>query len=914
MGFFYTCGVFAHATAHLALAGLLVGQVGTQDEPARAAPATVIVHLDAARCGDRAALLSRARRATRARRAEPILAMDLNATVSDAAGAVTARIERLGGTIRAVLVAPPAIVATLPPHAYDTLAAHRDVARVEPAHVVDGNTGDATGSNNHHAQSVHNAFGLRGEGQVLALVDSGVELSFMGGSGPHPAFLDAAGASRIVRTWSTLGTTLPALTDQNGHGTGTGSVAVGRRWGAGLTADGFAPAAQLASYRITSGAGTLTTTADLAQAYNQILLDIIGGLAIGVVNCSFSGSPDPTAADQQALDALALYGDAVVVTSAGKLSQPHNFDFRASAESQAVSNGLAIGAVAKALHTVAPFSVYGPLHGDGRRIYPDLCAVGQAVHVADRASTATVQVDGTSYAAPMVSGTALLVRQARPDLDANAVRAILLGTASDLQAANPTLTENWFGRGLLRTDRAVATAFGALTGFGNGDPDAARIERGSAAQDDEQVIAIALPANTTVSAALVWMRSDTTVSDNPDLDLDVFAAGGTLLARGNLPRNLYERVVFSTGAAVTCDFVVRGRHVPGDDVGWSLVVNVASNAPRSAAITALAGSCGGSGVDLAAQLVLPVVTGFGDGRTNKPLADKPLTLQAAYDGAQVSTPRQVDFLAFRRAEHEGPTMALGVQLRITLGYTAQPPNGLTSNLNANFVASPPRVIVFDDWFDLPPTLPAPTVDEFDFVIPLQPAWQLDGSHGNPLVQIEVLGNDRGNLPQPIGLDAVLVTTGQSLGAMIQFNGSPLALAVQQRPVIAFAAAQPRGRAPRFGYAGTPRLGSTMRFALADARENSLVASMFGSGTTWLGATLPLDLGPFGGGGCELTAAPDVVTTAFSGATGQYAVDVVFPSDPAMLGQRSTTQFLVFDPAANALGLVTSNAFELLFGN
>ena len=57
---------------------------------------------------------------------------------------------------------------------------------------------------------------------------------------------------------------MPALTDQNGHGTGTGSVAVGRRWNSGLAADGFAPEAAVASYRITAGTGTLTTNAGLA--------------------------------------------------------------------------------------------------------------------------------------------------------------------------------------------------------------------------------------------------------------------------------------------------------------------------------------------------------------------------------------------------------------------------------------------------------------------------------------------------------------------------------------------------------------------------------------------------------------------------------------------------------------------------
>lgn len=883
-----------------------------------AAPAqseAAIVQLAPAVCAARTGLLETAREQVRLGQPAPALAQALRAEVERAARGVVAAVGRDGGTVARVLFSPPAVVVEGDAGLRARLAARADVLRVEPLRSFGGNTGDATGTSNHNAAFVHTVHGLRGTGQVLALVDSGIELRFLGGSTPHPAFLDGAGNSRIVRTWSTQGATLPDLSDQNGHGTGVGSVAVGRRWNGGLAADGFAPAASVASYRVTTGSSTQTTNADLAMAYGQVLLDVIGGLRIGVLNCSFSGSPDPLAVDQRALDELVLYGDVVAVTSAGKLTLPPNFDFRPTADSQAATNGLAVGAVTKNAHAVAPFSSFGPLHGDGERVYPDLAAVGKDVHVADRAGPGTIVVDGTSYSAPMVAGTAMLVRQARPDLDAAAVKAILLGTTTDLRASNPGLDANHFGRGLLRSDHAVSAALAAHTGFGNGDPDAAWIERGSTAEDGEATVSLDLPAATTISATLVWLRSDTAAAENPDLDLDVRGPGGALLARGNLPRNLYERVVFTTDAAGSHDFVVSGRRVDGDDAAWTLLVSTAAGLPRSPAVTELSGACAGTGVDLAAQLVLPAAAaaGFGGARTNKPLADVPLTLQAAYDTAQVPAPRTVRALALRRAGQEGGTAALAVRVRVTLGYTAHPPDALTTSLASNFLAAPAPLVAFDGWLDLPPTEPAPAAGDFDFVIPLSPAFALDAALGNPLVQLEVLGNGSGNAPQPIGFDAVAVTTGTSRGALVQVTGSPFALPVDQRPVIAFSSDAPRGVPPRMGFTGEPRIAATSVATLFDAREGTLAALTFGAGGSWLGYALPLGLGAWGAPGCVVLAAPEEVAFVVTDSVGQARVELPLPGDTGLLGVVRRAQFFVFDPAANAAGVVASDAVELLLG-
>ena len=901
---------FAIATT---LASLLLASQPCAQDAGQIEPGHHLIHLRPATWPGRVELLRRASVAVRADRASPDIVQQLRDRARDAARDITATILEHGGDIRGVLIAPLAVHARIDQATYARLSKHPDVVRLEAARRLRAHVGEATAANNHNATSVHTVQTLRGEGQILGLVDSGVELSFQGGTYPHPAFLDGNGQSRIVSSWSVLGPMLLHRTDQNGHGTGVGAIAVGRQWGSPMAADGFAPAAKLASYRITSGLGTLTTSADLASGYNRMLLDIIGGLEIGVANCSFSGSPDPTAADQQALDTLALYGDVVVVTSCGNLSLPANFDFRASAESQATSNGLAVGAVTKHTHQVAAFSAYGPLDGDGARIYPDLAAIGKNVHTADRLTQLTSTVDGTSYSAPMVAGTALLVRQARPNLDASAIKAILLGSTTDLQAANPGVNANWFGRGLLRSDLAVATAIATLTGFGNGDPHAAHIERGSCSQDEVDIATLGLPPAATISATLVWMRTDTMAPENPDLALEVRDANGVVVARGSLQRNLYERVVFTTTSG-DYDFAVRGNRVTGDDVGWTLLINRADGLPSSPAVTIVPAACAGTGIDLAAQTVLPAVPGFGDSRTNKPLADVPGTLQTAYDAAQIGPPRQVRALGFRRARQEGSTPALDVRLRIKLGYTSNPPNGLSYTLTQNFNTGPAPVTAFDDWHRLPPTMPAPDQEDFDFVIPLSTPFALDAVHGNPLVEITVLGNSANNQPRPIGLDAMFVMTGQSLGALVHVAGAPFPLAVQQRPIISFVGNAPRGCEPRLGYSGSPRIGESMTITLADARENALATFALGSGTAWTGTPLPFDLGALGAPGCILAAAPDLAVTVLSDGTGHYELPITWPNDTAMIGLLQTGQWLVFDLAANALGLVSTDAVEMLFGS
>jgi len=122
--------------------------------------------------------------------------------------------------------------------------------------------------------------------------------------------------------------------------------------------------------------------------------------------------------------------------------------FRSLVTPADADSGLAIGAE-DSLGAVAPFSSRGPT-ADGR-LKPDLTAPGAAV-CALVGGGAVRRVDGTSFATPLVTGVAALVREAHPGLDAGSVARALRAHASN-RAAPDSL------RGAGRPDATASAVF-----------------------------------------------------------------------------------------------------------------------------------------------------------------------------------------------------------------------------------------------------------------------------------------------------------------------------------------------------------------------------------------------------------------------------------------------------------------------
>ena len=135
----------------------------------------------------------------------------------------------------------------------------------------------------------------------------------------------------------------------------------------------------------------------------------------------------------------------------------------------AASIGVATSAPNDAAATVAPFSSTG-LAYDGR-VKPDLVAPGVEVAtsepgVADDGSPRFGTINGSSAAAAATAGAAAVLAQARPSLDAAALRSVLVGTARPLRGG--TVTNE--GTGFISLGAASAAELAAdptTLAFGN---------------------------------------------------------------------------------------------------------------------------------------------------------------------------------------------------------------------------------------------------------------------------------------------------------------------------------------------------------------------------------------------------------------------------------------------------------------
>jgi len=110
------------------------------------------------------------------------------------------------------------------------------------------------------------------------------------------------------------------------------------------------------------------------------------------------------------------------------------------------------------------------------------------------------------------------------------------------------------------------------------------------------------------------------------------------------------------------------------------------------------------------------------------------------------------------------------------------------------------------------------------------------------------------------------------------------------------------------------LGSTASAAITNTPPASLGIHVLGlSGTMSPFGPLPFDLTMLGAPGCQLRVSPDVTGFLFGGATGSMTWSIGIPNSPAITGLPIFSQVLVLDPAANALGIVTSDANQLIVG-
>lgn len=251
-----------------------------------------------------------------------------------------------------------------------------------------------------------------GRGVTLAILDSGV-------SALDPTFTGR------VRTIDVGAGTLPATDTASGHGTGVAALA------AGIAADapGIAPAANIISIRVT-GADGLSDIFTVAQG---ILAAVDAGAKL--INISLGGYVTSNVL-LAAIDYAESKG-ALIVAAAG------NDQATQLAWPAADARVISVGAVDAAGQQVA-FS------NSGAQL--QISAPGYGVQTA-WLDNQRVYVDGTSAAAPLVTGAIAAVMSANPSLTATQAWEILAATVNDAGAPG---ADSDYGRGILNVGWAMS--------------------------------------------------------------------------------------------------------------------------------------------------------------------------------------------------------------------------------------------------------------------------------------------------------------------------------------------------------------------------------------------------------------------------------------------------------------------------
>jgi subtilisin family serine protease len=272
------------------------------------------------------------------------------------------------------------------------------------------------------------ARGITGQGVVVALLDSGVDMT-----SPDLAAHWRGGSN----SWFDPYDEHPgAPVDTAGHGTQMLGVILGG--GDGGSRLGVAPGAKWIAARIFNDRGRATTSA-IHRAL-QWVLDPDGNPATPdapqVVNNSWS-FVNAGCSDEFSQDLRALRAAGILPVFAAGVNEPVSPANTAEA--------FAVGAVSDD-HTLSPDSAQGPSKCDTTMpVYPQIVAPGTNIHTTDRYNAYT-QVSGTSIAAAHVSGALALLLSAKHGLSADEQASILTSTAVDLGAPGP---DDRFGYGRL---------------------------------------------------------------------------------------------------------------------------------------------------------------------------------------------------------------------------------------------------------------------------------------------------------------------------------------------------------------------------------------------------------------------------------------------------------------------------------
>lgn len=312
-----------------------------------------------------------------------------------------------------------------------------------------------------NAPKVWGEYGIKGEGIVVGIMDTGVDWT-------HEALKDNYRGRDGNHQYSWADFTrhqYETPTDGHGHGTHVAGTAVGG--GSGLPI-GVAPGAEWIAAKIFDDNGAATTSG-IHAAFEWFMAP--GGdpsKAPHVVNNSWGNSNGYS---------TEFYEDVVAWISAGifpLFAAGNDGPFTGTVGSPAsFTNAFAVGATNQFNH-VTDFSSRGPVYWpneDGELemvIKPDIMAPGYQIYSAYPESLGYgkyVRMNGTSMATPHVAGSIALLLSADPSLSIDEIKRLLVDTAMK-ESHMGQLPNNVYGNGVVDIYRAVTEAAfsGTFTG------------------------------------------------------------------------------------------------------------------------------------------------------------------------------------------------------------------------------------------------------------------------------------------------------------------------------------------------------------------------------------------------------------------------------------------------------------------
>jgi len=295
--------------------------------------------------------------------------------------------------------------------------------------------------------------GYTGKGRLVCSFDTGVEWS-------HPAlFYNWKGGLQggDISSWfDPYGSNFPV--DANGHGTHTMGIMVGKTDAETL---GVAFDAEwIAAGVIDRGKNFEETVADILQAFEWAIdpdgdpetIDDVPDVINNSWGIPLAAKPPCDQTFWSAINNVEAAG-IIVIFAAGN-EGPSPMSLRTPADrATSPTNSFSVGAVDAQVYgfPIAPFSSRGPSGCDGTTIKPEICAPGVGIRSSYLGGTYKA-LNGTSTAAPFISGAVALLREFNPESTVEEIKNALLFSSTDLGIKGE---DNDYGWGLFNLKKAL---------------------------------------------------------------------------------------------------------------------------------------------------------------------------------------------------------------------------------------------------------------------------------------------------------------------------------------------------------------------------------------------------------------------------------------------------------------------------